>query len=200
MNLQLTEHPRGQIECLNVGNPSSENITLICHAAATGAPAYTHLATLLAEGGARVIVPNFFGYGKTKLSTIEDKFTLRDNVSLVEFLLQMNPTAQVHLVGHSMGGHGALICGLKCDHYKSISAFAPISNPINCPWGIKAFEGYLGNKEDNIDLWKEYDASCLLENINKDRLINILIDQGTSDEFYVKKQSLAHYQVMERCG
>lgn len=60
---------------------------------------------------------------------------------------------------YSMGGHGALICALKNPGlYKSVSAFAPICNPVNCPWGEKAFSGYLGSDRN---LWKEWDASCL---------------------------------------
>ncbi len=56
------------------------------------------------------------------------------------------------IMGHSMGGHGALICFLKNPgQYKSVSAFAPICNPVECPWGNKAFTGYLG---DNKDAWK----------------------------------------------
>ncbi len=62
-------------------------------------------------------------------------------------------------MGHSMGGHGSLICGLKKNgFYKSVSAFAPISNPTKVPWGKKAFEGYLGSVENG----RQYDAVCLL--------------------------------------
>lgn len=86
--------------------------------------------------------------------------------------------------GHSMGGHGALIIGLNNpDKYQSISAFSPICNPINCPWGIKAFTNYLGN---NKATWEKYDAIKLLENKYKnksDLKIPILIDQGEQDEF-----------------
>ncbi|MDC0534744.1 S-formylglutathione hydrolase [Francisellaceae bacterium] len=87
--------------------------------------------------------------------------------------------------GHSMGGHGALISGLKNPGaYTSISAFSPISNPINCPWGKKAFTNYLGhNKFD----WEEYDASML---ITQAQLFTpILVDQGTNDDF-LKEQLL----------
>ena len=63
--------------------------------------------------------------------------------------------------GHSMGGHGALTIGLKNqDRYVSISAFSPISNPCNCPWGRKAFSAYLGSDEST---WQEYDATELLK-------------------------------------
>lgn len=81
--------------------------------------------------------------------------------------------------GHSMGGHGALVIGLRNQNtYRSISAFSPISNPINCPWGQKAFSTYLG---DDKELWKQYDACALL----KEQETNppILIDQGSDDEF-----------------
>ena len=86
--------------------------------------------------------------------------------------------------GHSMGGHGALVIGLNNpDKYKSISVFSPICNPINCPWGIKAFSNYLG---DNKATWEKYDTIKLLETKYKnksDLKIPILIDQGESDEF-----------------
>jgi S-formylglutathione hydrolase len=84
------------------------------------------------------------------------------------------------IFGHSMGGHGALTIGLKNpQQFKSISAFAPIVNPINCPWGIRAFTGYLG--EDQAS-WKEYDATCLIEHGAKSKN-PILIDQGCADNF-----------------
>lgn len=75
----------------------------------------------------------------------------------------------------SMGGHGALICALKNPGlYKTVSAFAPISNPISCPWGKKAFSGYLGKTETNA--WKDWDASELAKKYNGPPL-HILIDQ-----------------------
>ncbi|XP_031568459.1 S-formylglutathione hydrolase-like [Actinia tenebrosa] len=85
------------------------------------------------------------------------------------------------ITGHSMGGHGALICTLKNPGlYKSVSAFAPICNPMACPWGKKGFTGYLG---PNKDAWKEYD-SCELVKKYSGPALDILIDQGTSDQFY----------------
>lgn len=75
-----------------------------------------------------------------------------------------------------MGGHGALICALKNPgQFKTVSAFAPISNPILCPWGKKAFSGYLGGTEDNV-AWKEWDATELAKKYNGPPL-EILIDQ-----------------------
>lgn len=75
----------------------------------------------------------------------------------------------------SMGGHGALICALKtAGLYKSVSAFAPISNPTQCPWGIKAFTGYLGPRETNT--WNEWDATELVKKYNGPPL-ELFIDQ-----------------------
>ncbi|EZF25485.1 S-formylglutathione hydrolase [Trichophyton rubrum D6] len=68
---------------------------------------------------------------------------------------------RVSITGHSMGGHGALTLFLKNPgKYKSVSAFAPIANPVNCPWGQKAFEGYFGNDKDK---WNEHDATELVK-------------------------------------
>ena len=73
-----------------------------------------------------------------------------------------------------MGGHGALVCFLRNPGmYKAVSAFAPICNPIGCPWGQKAFSGYLG---DNKETWKQYDA-CELVKQYKGPAFEILADQ-----------------------
>ncbi|BAZ13451.1 putative esterase [Calothrix sp. NIES-4071] len=83
------------------------------------------------------------------------------------------------IFGHSMGGHGALVCALRNPQkFKSVSAFAPIVAPIQCPWGIKAFTGYLGEDKEN---WRYYDASELVKQYKYHG--NILIDQGTNDKF-----------------
>ena len=82
--------------------------------------------------------------------------------------------------GHSMGGHGALICALKNPgRYTSVSAFAPISNPAQCPWGEKALGGYLG---DNQESWKDWDSCELLK--AKGSALPLMIDQGDADNFY----------------
>ena len=88
--------------------------------------------------------------------------------------------------GHSMGGHGALICALKNPHmYKSVSAFSPICNPINCGWGKGCFSAYLGEDESK---WSAYDATELVASGSK--VDDILIEQGLADEFYDEKQLL----------
>jgi S-formylglutathione hydrolase len=90
------------------------------------------------------------------------------------------------IFGHSMGGHGALVCALRNPHlYLSVSAFAPICAPTQCSLGQKAFSAYLG---EDRELWKSYDASELV----KTQQLNfpILIDRGTVDSFYLDKQLL----------
>lgn len=90
------------------------------------------------------------------------------------------------VTGHSMGGHGALICALKNpDAYRSVSAFAPICNPVNCSWGKGCFGAYLGDDEST---WAEYDATELVK--NGARVADILIDSGLRDEFYDEGQLL----------
>jgi S-formylglutathione hydrolase len=115
-------------------------------------------------------------------------------------------SSRVSITGHSMGGHGALTLFLKNPGmYKSVSAFAPIANPVNCPWGEKAFKGYLG---DDRETWKKHDATELIKGW-KGGALDVLIDvvslpveiptrevkalteeQGTGDNFYKQKQLL----------
>ncbi|EDQ91404.1 uncharacterized protein MONBRDRAFT_15139 [Monosiga brevicollis MX1] len=95
--------------------------------------------------------------------------------------IQPHNTNQVGILGHSMGGLGALNLFLKNrNQYHSVSAFAPICNPTNCPWGRRAFEGYLGPDEA---AWEAYDPVCLLRQTNLDDLPPILVSQGTADPF-----------------
>lgn len=87
--------------------------------------------------------------------------------------------ARQGITGHSMGGHGALTIALRnADRFRSVSAFSPIVSPLNCPWGEKALEGYLGAEKSN---WREYDACALIE--DGARLPALLIDQGDADSF-----------------
>ncbi|KAI6183073.1 S-formylglutathione hydrolase [Aphelenchoides bicaudatus] len=89
------------------------------------------------------------------------------------------------IFGHSMGGHGALVIGLRNPQlFCSISAFAPICNPTSSPWGQKAFTGYLGSDSST---WKQYDATELAKQYSGPKR-HILIDQGLADQFYVDGQ------------
>jgi S-formylglutathione hydrolase len=86
------------------------------------------------------------------------------------------------IFGHSMGGHGALTAALKNPtRYQSVSAFAPISAPSSCPWGQKAFSGYLGPDHGQ---WAEYDATELVLRLTDGpQRPPMLVDQGMSDQF-----------------
>ncbi|RZL54932.1 MAG: S-formylglutathione hydrolase [Variovorax sp.] len=107
---------------------------------------------------------------------------------LVEELLPLVGTAfpvdlqRIGLFGHSMGGHGALTLGLRHPgRFKSISALAPICAPARCPWGEKAFTGYLGADRS---AWGEHDATVLMANQPLAPYpAGILIDQGLADKF-----------------
>ena len=93
---------------------------------------------------------------------------------------------RVGIFGHSMGGHGALTLALRHpDLYRSVSAFAPICAPSACPWGVKAFTGYLGADRAR---WAEHDAVALIE--GGARLPPLLIDQGLADKFLADGQLL----------
>jgi S-formylglutathione hydrolase len=87
------------------------------------------------------------------------------------------------IMGHSMGGHGALTFGLReADRFRSASAFAPIVSPLNCPWGEKALTGYLG--PDRRD-WRLYDACALIEDGARTR--DLLVDQGEADPYLAEQ-------------
>jgi S-formylglutathione hydrolase len=89
--------------------------------------------------------------------------------------------ARLAISGHSMGGHGALTLALRHQElFRSVSAFAPIAAPMQCPWGEKAFTGYLG---DDRQAWEEHDASRLMQRAHRPFPQGILIDQGLADQF-----------------
>lgn len=88
---------------------------------------------------------------------------------------------RVGIFGHSMGGHGALVLALRHpDRFRSVSAFAPIAAPSRCPWGEKAFGGYLG---PDRQVWAEHDATLLMERMSCPFPQGILVDQGLADNF-----------------
>lgn len=87
--------------------------------------------------------------------------------------------ARQGITGHSMGGHGALTIALRNPgRFRSVSAFAPIVSPLECPWGDKALTGYIGTDRAT---WREYDACALIA--DGARLPDLLVDQGTADGF-----------------
>lgn len=90
------------------------------------------------------------------------------------------------IMGHSMGGHGALVAFLRNPgSYASVSAFAPICHPTNCDWGKKAFAGYLG--EEDKEAWKQWDSTALVSSYAGPST-TLLIDQGDADDFLAKGQ------------
>ncbi|EJD51787.1 carbohydrate esterase family 1 protein [Auricularia subglabra TFB-10046 SS5] len=92
------------------------------------------------------------------------------------------------IFGHSMGGLGALTLYLKHRTlFRSVSAFAPISNPTHAPWGHTAFSGYL---KGGVEEGKEYDPTELIQSATDLGAINILVDYGDADNFYKQKQLL----------
>ena len=111
-----------------------------------------------------------------------DHYNMFDYVSkelpaLVEAKLPVTDKRSVS--GHSMGGHGALMCALKAPlHYQSVSAFAPICHPSESGWGVKAFSQYLG---EDRNAWRDWDATQLVCTVEKQ--LPILIDQGGDDDF-----------------
>lgn len=113
-------------------------------------------------------------------------YVTKELIEAINTNFPANPEKQ-SIMGHSMGGHGALICSLKNPGlYKSVSAFSPICNPIECPWGKKAFGGYLG---PDTDAWKEWDACELVKKYNGPPL-ELFLDQGTADDFHIAGQLL----------
>lgn len=105
---------------------------------------------------------------------------------------------QISISGHSMGGHGALTLGLKFpEKFKSVSAFSPIVNPVQAPWGQKAFNGYLGQDQAT---WSEYDATLLVQK-GRRHPGTILIDQGLKDPFLEKQLLTNHFtKACEQAG
>merc|ERR1712107_456724 len=107
-----------------------------------------------------------------------EAFVVEELPAFVETNFRVN--AKKSICGHSMGGHGALTLAMKNpDKYASVSAFAPICNPMQVPWGQKALPLYLG---DDKESWKQYDATELIKTY-KGKDLHILCDQGTADNF-----------------
>lgn len=99
---------------------------------------------------------------------------------LPELIESVFPISSVRSIsGHSMGGHGALMIALRNpERYRSVSAFSPITNPVNCPWGQKAFTAYLGK---DTAKWSDYDSSLLMKKSTEH--VPAKVDQGEADNF-----------------
>lgn len=104
-------------------------------------------------------------------------YVLNELPQLVETTFPVSDKRSIS--GHSMGGHGALVMALRnAQRFESVSAFSPISNPVNSPWGKKAFGAYLG---EDASSWAKYDASMLMRDATQ--FVPALVDQGDADEF-----------------
>ena len=117
-----------------------------------------------------------------------ESYLMRELLPLLGEHLPMD-MERVGIFGHSMGGHGALTLALRHPGvFKSVSAFAPIAAPRQCPWGRKAFSGYLGKDES---AWLAHDASALMAaQATPPYPGGILIDQGLADKFLLENQLL----------
>jgi S-formylglutathione hydrolase len=119
-------------------------------------------------------------------------YITRELPQLVNANLPVNGRESIS--GHSMGGHGALVLALRQpNRYASVSAFAPITNPTNCPWGEKAFSGYLGADRQS---WEDYDACKLI--LKRASQQELFVDQGEADNF--KTEQLKPEQLQAACA
>jgi S-formylglutathione hydrolase len=114
-----------------------------------------------------------------------ESYIVRDLVPLIRENFPADPV-RLGVSGHSMGGHGALTLALRHTNlFRSVSAFAPIASPANCPWGEKAFSAYLGSDRAK---WAEHDACALLRNgLAHGYFDDILVDQGLADPFITEQ-------------
>jgi len=109
-------------------------------------------------------------------------YVTEELAELVAEQFPVDPKRQ-SILGHSMGGHGALTAALRHrGRYRAASAFAPIVAPSQVPWGIKALSGYLG---DNKETWRGHDAVALIE--NGARFSDLLVDYGDADPFLAEQ-------------
>jgi S-formylglutathione hydrolase len=114
-----------------------------------------------------------------------ESYLLQDLLPLLASRLPIDGQ-RLGIMGHSMGGHGALTLALRHpDRFLSLSALAPICAPSQCPWGVKAFSGYLG---EHPEAWAAHDASALMAQRDHALFANgILVDQGLSDAFLAEQ-------------
>lgn len=158
---------------------ASKNIMLICPDTSPrglNLP-HEHEDWDFGSGASFYLTPTTLGY--------KDYYDMYNYINSELYDLIINEFAidkdKVSICGHSMGGHGALVIGLKNPtKYYKIGAFAPIVNPILCPWGQKAFTGYLGKEQS---LWRDWDATELIK-VGNSHPKQIIIEQGLDDPFY----------------
>ena len=136
----------------------------------------------LSEAGYRVIAPDQIGLCKSTKPT-HYQYSLQQLAGNTHALLASLGINRATVMGHSMGGHGALTVALRHPgRYRAASAFAPIVAPSHVPWGIKALGGYLGN---NKDAWRTHDTVALIEDGAKFK--ELLVDVGDADQFLTEQ-------------
>ena len=131
------------------------------------------------------------GYDKYQM----ESYVVRELPVVVGMAVKgLGESGKVGILGHSMGGMGALSLAFRNQGlYGSVSAIAPICNPVACPWGRKCYGGYLG---EDVELWKKYDPCELVR--EKGRLYDdILLDQGDADSFL--EEQLKPHTFVEAC-
>lgn len=139
-------------------------------------------------------------YLNAKTPGYKDHYQMEDYVAceLVSLIKKEFGAENFSLMGHSMGGHGALVLGLRYPKlFKALSAFSPVAHPTKCPWGHKAFKGYLGEDESQ---WSDYDATeMVLAGQSHPR--KILVDQGLADNFLEEQLLIDDFkQACEKSG
>jgi S-formylglutathione hydrolase len=118
-----------------------------------------------------------------------ESYLLEEWLPLLEAQLPIS-ASRLGLMGHSMGGHGALTLAFRHPgRFRSLSAFAPICAPMQCPWGVKAFTGYLGS---DTSAWRRHDATELIRQRHQAGLpplfpLGMLVDQGLADKFLAEQ-------------
>ena len=174
----LTTDVRGlRLRYLDWGNADAPPLLLL-HGLSGTALYWQRVAERFAPAN-HVIALDQRGHGESQWAPAADGYGTDDFVADVEAFVDGLGFERFVLVGHSMGGHGALILALRHPgRFRSVSAFSPVVNPMNCPWGQQAFNAYLG---DDQSRWRQYDACELVANgASRQRLF---IDQGEADQF-----------------
>ena len=178
-------------------------VVLIVHGLGEHAWRYDALAQRLNDWGFCVRAYDQRGHGESGGA----QGVLPDDDALLTDLSEVLDDTRRHLAnpwacplilfGHSMGGHGALTLALKYpEKFKSVSAFAPICAPSQCPWGEKAFSNYLGSDQAE---WLKHDATALVQTKTA-HFADILIDQGLSDQFYSQLNPALFQQACQAAG
>ncbi len=121
-----------------------------------------------------------------------ESYLVHELLGLLVQQFELTPK-RIGIMGHSMGGHGALTLALRHPGvFSSVSAFAPVCAPSRCPWGVKAFGHYLGVQPEDRKAWLAHDAAALVRSGHRTHAI--LIDQGEADKFLAEQLLLPEFE------